>query len=441
VKERLRIIVTGLIAQHPTLGGVAWDYLAYPAALRQMGHDVFYFEDSGEWPYNLDGGPSGDDWVARDPSVNVRHLANVMERFGLGDRWAYRFPIDDRWFGMSDDRRRAAISSADLLINVSGTLEHPDHYRGSARFAYIDSDPVFTQIKWILDGEGGAFRQRVDAHDVHFSFGERFSDRVPRTPHAWLPTRQPLLLDEWRTTLPYRDVFTTVMSWTSYKPIRFGARTYAQKDVEFRQFMPLPQLVPGTSLEVALHATEHVTWETRAEDETQTPAPGEGKVRRLSAREHMAAAGWHVVDPHVLCGELDNYRAYIQQSKGEWSVSKNGYVAGSPGWFSCRSACYLAAGRPVIVQDTGLREIFPTQQGVVLFDTLESAVDAIADVQGRYTAHARAAREIACAYFDHVSVLNALISAAGMSVPESSLPGDSGLLTRESAVGEVSRVG
>src|SRR5262245_34507537 len=139
----LRIIVTGLIAQHPTLGGVAWDYLQYAAGLARLGHDVYYFEDSGEWPYNLDGGPTGNDWVARDCTSNVEHLANIMSRFGLAERWAYRFPINSQWFGLPDGKRTAVLDSADLLINVSGTLEHPHQYREVARLAYIDSDPVF----------------------------------------------------------------------------------------------------------------------------------------------------------------------------------------------------------------------------------------------------------------------------------------------------------
>ena len=126
--DRLRIVVTGLIAQHPRLGGVAWDYVQYPLGLADLGHDVYYLEDSGEWPYSSTETPAGS-WIAHDPTPNVRHLAKVMERFGLGDRWMYRFPIGDRWYGLSDRRRAEVLASADLLVNVSGTLEHPERYR------------------------------------------------------------------------------------------------------------------------------------------------------------------------------------------------------------------------------------------------------------------------------------------------------------------------
>ncbi len=127
--SRLRIIVTGLIAQHPLLAGVTWDYLQYVLGLARLGHDVYYFEDSGQWPYTPDGGASGNEWIARDCAPNVDHLARVMARFGLADRWAYRFPTRPRWFGLSHRERRAVIESADLLINVSGTLRRPADYR------------------------------------------------------------------------------------------------------------------------------------------------------------------------------------------------------------------------------------------------------------------------------------------------------------------------
>ena len=145
--SKLRIIVTGLIGQHPALGGVAWDYLQYPLGLRLLGHDVYYFEDSGEWPYKLDGGPSGSDCVAKDCDRNVAHLKSVMTRIGMEDRWAYRFPLRSSWHGLSDSTREEVLRTADLLINVSGTVEHPDAYRSVARMVYIDSDPVFTQVK------------------------------------------------------------------------------------------------------------------------------------------------------------------------------------------------------------------------------------------------------------------------------------------------------
>ena len=166
--DRLKIIVTGLIAQYP-LGGVTWDYIQYVLGLKQLGHDVYYIEDTGQWPYNpLEGG------IAKDCGFNVEYLATVMERFGLGDRWAYCFPWESLWFGMADAKRDDLLQTAEVLINVSGTLALPENYRHIPRLVYIDTDPVFTQVK-LARGQDD-FRRMVERHDVHFSFGEHLSE-------------------------------------------------------------------------------------------------------------------------------------------------------------------------------------------------------------------------------------------------------------------------
>lgn len=410
--RHVRIIVTGLIAQHPLLGGVTWDYVQYPLGLARLGYDVYYFEDSGEWPYNLDGGPSGRDWVARDCSANVQHLASVMARFGLEDRWAYRFALDGKWFGLSDSKRHEIVESADFLINVSGTLERPEEYRDVERLAYIDSDPIFTQIKWLQDG---SFRRRVDLHDVHFSFGERLAEASLDTGHRWRPTRQPIVRSEWETQTAPRDTYTTVMSWTSYKPLVHDGRTYGQKDAELLRFLDLPRRV-SADLEVALSGVDHINWQSTG----PTAGTPEGRVR---PRDLLKQFGWKVVDAIEACCGLDAYRAYIQASKAEWSVAKQGYVVGQSGWFSCRSASYLAAGRPVVVQDTGLRELFPIGEGLLCFSSLEEAEAAIRNVEGDYSRHARAARDIAAEYFDSDRVLSSLVDEAVYA----SAPGESAL--------------
>lgn len=376
----LRIVVTGMIAQYP-LGGVTWDYVQYPIGLTDLGHDVFYFEDTGQWPFNpVEGG------LGADCTYNVSYLAEAMKRFGLGERWAYRFPWQSQWYGLSDSRRTEVLSSADLLINLSGSLSRPVEYRQIPTLVYIDSDPVFTQIKLARGQED--FKKLVDEHDVHFTFGERHSTLVPETGHQWLPTRQPVVLSEWRTGTPRRNVFTTVMNWTSYKPITFEGRTYGQKDIEFRRFIDLPESVAPTTMEVAVNA---------------------GKVSR-TPYDLLHHKGWHTVDPTHVCPDLNSYRNYIESSLAEWSVAKNGYIEGQMGWFSCRSACYLAAGRPVVVQDTG--HVIPSGDGLLTFRTLEEAISQIRAVQDSYAHHSQAARAIAEEYFDSNRVLSKLIDIA-----------------------------
>jgi hypothetical protein len=410
--QGLRIVVTGLIAQHPSLGGVAWDYAQYAAGLHRLGHDVYYLEDSGEWPYTLDGGPSGNDWIAHDCTPNVRHLASVMERFGLADRWAYRFPIKPRWFGMSHAKRLDILRSADLLINVSGSLKRPSDYRSVRRLAYIDSDPVFTQIKIALPRGYLKFQKRVSAHDVYFSFGEQSSKAVAATPYMWQPTRQPILLSDWSRSGEPRPAYTTIMNWASYRPVRYRGQCYGQKDVEFRRFVGLPAQVPDVSFEVALSSTSHTVWETGDGPDRSGSTGPDCRPRCVPAADLMTIAGWDVVDAGATCSDLDCYRSYIQRSRAEWSVAKNGYVKGRSGWFSCRSACYLAAGRPVVVQDTGFSRVIPTGTGVLAFNTLEEATAAVTEVEAHYDRHAKAAREIAATYFDSDKVLMDLVEHA-----------------------------
>jgi hypothetical protein len=438
MQSSLRIIVTGLITQHPLLGGITWHYLQYMLGLARLGYDVYYFEDSGEFPYNLDGGASGTDWIARDCTYNVGYLARIMARFGFEDRWAYHFPLKSTWFGLSDKQREAIIQSADLLINVSGSLEHPKNYRPIPHLLYIDTDPIITQIKLAL-GEV-LFLERVEAHDTHFSFGESLSNSLPallskgageypgghlrqgskgdttrnisplppRPPAPllrWRPTRQPIVLSEWRPGRPQRESFTTVMNWTSYEPLVYAGRTYGQKDVEFNRFLELPGQVAPTAMEVALSRTQYLKWQAEERDQN-SPLWG-ARGGRGSDR-----AGWRVIDAIEACGDLDSYRNYIESSKAEWSVAKNAYVLGRPGWFSERSACYLAAGRPVVVQDTGFAGVLPVGEGILSFRTLPEAVAAIQEVEANYARHAQAARAIAETYFDADKVLTRLIDQA-----------------------------
>ena len=380
--SKLRIIVTGLIARYP-LGGVAWDYLQYVLGLARLGHDVYYVEDSGQWPYHpREGG------LAVDYRWNITYLANLMERFNLGHKWAYRLPEKAAWFGLSERQWREVVQSADLLINVSGTIDQLADYRPVQRLAYIDSDPMFTQIR--LSKRPLYFYAQVQAHDVHFTFGEHLSPLVPSTGHHWRPTRQPIVLAEWDSAVPQRDVLTTVMNWTSYQDVVHAGRRYGQKDVEFMRFLPLPSLVAPTVLELAVNVG----------------------ITRHTPHALLKRHGWQLADPLRVCPDLDRYRYYIQSSKAEWSVAKHAYVAGGTGWFSCRSACYLAAGRPVVVQDTGFSSILPVGEGLLAFTTLDEAAAAIQELQAHYERHTIAARSLAETYFNSDLVLTQLIEEA-----------------------------
>ena len=397
----LRVIVTGLIGQYP-MGGVTWDYFQYVLGLHQLGHDVYYIEDTGVWPY-----APPEDGTVKDCKYNTDYLEGLFRRFGMEDRWAYCFAWKRQWFGLSDAKRREVIETADLLINVSGMLEDPERYRGRGRMAYIDSDPTFTQVK--LAKGYDYFRSLIDAHDVTFSFGERLGEADSKTPssgHDWIPTRQPMVMSEWPVGGEDRGVYTTVMNWNAYKPVIYEGRTFGQKDIEFRAYMDLPERVSPIQLELAANA---------------------GKGHKLP-KELIRHNKWNLVDPNQACPDLDSYRDYITTSRGEWSVAKSGYVEGQSGWFSCRSTCYLAAGRPVVVQDTGFSRVLPVGKGLLPFSDPDGAVAALESLEADYEGHRDAARALAEDWFDSAKVLPRLIEDAmrPASAGDATEPGDRG---------------
>jgi len=378
VTSRPRVVVSGSIAQYP-LGGMTWHHLQYVLGLARLGHDVLYLEDTGAGPYD----PAART-VVKQPAANVDYLARVMSRFGLAERWAHCH-LQGEWSGLPAARREQFVRSADLLLNVSGMLSRPEAYRAVARLAYVDTDPVFNHAK--LANGNAAFRRLVDAHDVHFSFGERLTGAIPAGGIAWRPTRQPIVLSEWRAPRPRPDVFSTVMNWRARR--KTGDHG-GEKDIELLRFADLPQLVAPAVLELAVEPGKN----------------GEAPLELLSSK------GWRLVDPRRACASLDDYRAYLGSSMAEWSVAKNGYVRARPGWFSERSACYLAAGRPVVVQDTGFAAVLPVGEGIVPFATVEEAAAGINDVRDRYERHSDAARAIAAEYFDSGKVLARLVEEA-----------------------------
>jgi hypothetical protein len=390
----LRIAITGLAATYP-IGGVFWDYLQYPLGFRRLGHDVLYLEDTGRWCYDPAAGTFVESGAANAGAL-ARHLAALDA--GLADRWFFR-DATGATYGLSWPDVVAFCRTADVFIHVSASCWMREEYFAAGRVVFIDSDPMFTQasvpdaIAGTASDEARSRLEMLRRHDVFFTFAENVGAadcRVPTDMFAWIPTRQPIVLDCFETEeVPLsgrRRMLTTVGSWE-----REGARTvvagvpYHGKDVEFERFIDLP----GTSalpLEIALS--------------------GRAPVERLRAR------GWRVVDAAIVSNDPWRYRAYLAHSLGEWSVAKHAYVAARTGWFSCRSACYLALGVPVIVQDTGFGSAIPSGRGVLAFSTADEAADAIGDVAADPARHAKAAREIARAYFGADAVLTSLLDRA-----------------------------
>jgi hypothetical protein len=385
----VRIVVTGLLGQF-AFGGVTWDYLQYLLGFRALGHDVWYLEDSGAWPYD----PVRQTY-SEDSTHNTAYLGAIMTEFGFGDRWIYRNGATGVFFGAGEPAARDLIKHADLLLNVSSAGWLKDYEWGVKHQMFIDGDPMFTQV-FLLDPKNADYFARVRAHDSHFTFGlnvGRPGCLAPETGIRWRKTVQPVVLEQWPVqTDEGLDRFTTVMNWSSYRPIEWQGQTYGQKNIEFEKFKMLPRHTPQR-LEMAI---------------------SRGIGAELPAEE-LRALGWILLDAAEALPDHRSYREFLRTSKAEWSVAKHGYVAARTGWFSCRTACYLALGRPAVVQETGWSEFIPAGDGLLAFSTLEEAADAIADINDHYAEHQAAARALAEQFFEAKKVCHDLLVQAGIA--------------------------
>lgn len=365
------ILVAGMLAGDPAQGGATWAVLQYVVGLRRLGHDVIVVDP-------LPPGPIA-------PTVR-RYFDGVCRSFGLVDRAAL-VPAGGTPYGMSAERLAAVCARSGILLNLSGRWRDHDALARIPVRAFIDLDPAFTQL-WHAHG----VELGLAAHTHHVTVGAGVAAgtaEVPPTPGVtWSATLPPVVLDEWPAvaTAGTRGL-TTVANWRSYGSIEHDGRQFGQKAHSFRALHGLPAATP-LPIEVALAIH-----------------PGDD-----ADRARLDAAGWNLVDATTATGDPARYRTFVQSSWAELGVAKTGYVAGRTGWVSDRTACYLASGRPAIVQDTALAGVLPIGEGLVTFDDVTTAAAAIEDVAARYASHRRAARTIAEEHLDARRVLASLLA-------------------------------
>jgi hypothetical protein len=395
--ERLRIIVAGGAGAMP-FAGVAWQVLHYLEGFKRLGHEVFYLEDTERWPYD-----PGADTVCDDAGPAVAYVAALMRRCGLDGAWAYRdIAAGGRLHGTSEDRLERTLAVADILVNLSGVMVlRTEHKRVPVR-VYLETDPVLPQIE-VAQGRRFTIDFLAD-HTHHFSYGENFGAAdcgVPIERFEYQPTRPPVILDWWPSppagdgaAVPDGRAFTTVANWRqASKDIEWHGRLLTwSKDREFERFIGLVARA-GVPIELALSIDD------------------EDAIARLRA------AGWRVRHAGPLSRDIDLYRDYILGSAGEFTVAKEQNVRLRSGWFSDRSATYLAAGKPVIVQDTGFGCALETGEGLLPFTTLDGALAAFAAVKADYARHAAAARRIAEQHLRAETVLGELLARLGVKAP------------------------
>lgn len=404
--EPLRLVVLGTAASMP-YAGMAWMHMQITAGLRRLGHDVHYVEATSQWPYDPVRQTKVDDSDYAAP-----YLARVAESFGLGDRWAYRRSFSDgEWLGPSGPRAVELLRHADAVLNVAGaTRARTKEALEIGRLVYYGTDPPYQELAY---AQGDSIvRRTIDQHDDFVTYGENIGTEhspVPPLPRLRARTRQPVLLDLWAGGPPAGPAYTTVTNWKQEGHDLFykGVLYHWSKHRELLHFIELPRLVEPP-LELAMGLDEA---KTDVAPGDLIPAMGMTTEERALLDEN----GWRLADAHALTTDPWPYRDYVRSSRGEFSVAKDQNVRLRTGWFSERSACYLAAGRPVIVQDTGFGTVLPTGEGLFAFNTTDEAVAAFETVESDYGRHSRAARAIAEEYFRAETVLTALLEdlAAG----------------------------
>jgi hypothetical protein len=383
-----RVVVAGYLVRYP-LGGYAWQALHFLAGLRALGCEAFFYEDS---EYYAEAYVPGADAMSTDYDYGIRATANFLGAHGFGDAWAFWDAARDRTHGAGAERTRAALADADLFVNLAGVNRVPPARRPRAVAAYVDLDPAYTQIR-LAQGDAG-LAAMIGEHAVHFTLGENIGTpacRIPVGRVRWQPIRQPIVAALWAPLPPDPTApFTTVGRWDATgRDVSLDGETFGwRKRTEWFRFLDLPRAT-GRRFRVAMDVA------SRPEDLAR-----------------LAAAGWEVVDPLEVSRDPHVYRAFIRESGGEFTVAKDVNIRLRSGWFSDRSACYLAAGRPVVNQDTGFDERLPTGEGLFAFRTPEDAVAAFATIAADHPRHCRAARRIAEEHFAPARVLAALVGAA-----------------------------
>lgn len=383
----LRLIVLGNVGGVP-YPGTAWQAMQYAVGLRRLGHEVYYFETASTWPFD----PIRCSLVG-DSDYTLPYLAQVVEHFGFGDRWAYRRSYSDKaWFGLKGPDAEELLAHADAVLSITGSTPIAEEGLKAGRLVYVCTDPVVHETRY-ANGDPEV-RALVDEHDDVLTFGENIGTSrcpLPALPRLRGRTRQPVLLDQWQAGRPLRKEFTTIGNWkqSGHDSEFRGEKYYWSKHLEYLKFMDLPRR-RSEPLELATSMVQ------------------------LSADEIglLTENGWRLTDAQnfTLC----SYRDYIQASSGEFTVAKDANVRLCTGWFSDRSACYLAAGRPVITQDTGFSSVLPTGEGLFAFKTMEDILTAFDKIDCDYARHSKAASEIAQEYFRAERVLQKLLRDLGL---------------------------
>ena len=369
------------MAGDPHQGGATWAVLQYLLGFRKLGHEVYFIEPVQKKAVR----PTSSNLAG---SVNAKYFAKVAREFGLEGKAGLLLPDTTETVGISYDEMQRLAAQADVLFNVSGLLEDKRLISQIPSRVYLDLDPAFNQL-W---SEQYGIDMRFDAHNRFVTIGHEIGEEgcdIPTCGREWIKTNQPIVLSEWPVADQVeRDAFTTVGNWRAYGSAERNGVFYGQKAHSTRELMELPK---RTRAKIAGAFAIY---------------PGDDK-----DIADLKANNWDLLDPAAVAGTPADYRQFIRGSKGELGIAKSGYVKSRCGWFSDRSACYLASGRPVVAQETGFSRHLPTGQGLLAFSSADEAAACVEEVTRDYERHSRASRAIAEELFDSDKVLSRLLDA------------------------------
>jgi hypothetical protein len=377
----MKIIIGAVISLSPYSPGIAWDWLQYAAGLQKLSHDVYYIEEvKPEWLVDSRG--------ARcdfEHSVNRDLFRASMGRVGLMGKACQIYNQGEATFGLSLDALVALSKEADLIINMAGHVKTDFVLSNIKRRAYVDQDPVYTQLWNAEYGKDLNFKM----HDIFFSVGLNIGTHhttIPDCGVKWRHILPPVVPELWPFRIDHScGRFTTIASWAGFSDLRYRDEWYGSKYEEFKRFAELPRMAKQ-EMEIALR--RH-----REDDEG---------IRLLKDN------GW-VLNKANRISDLSSYQDYIARSRAEIGIAKNAYVKGRSGWFSDRAAHYLASGKPALVQSTGFEQYLPTGKGLITFSDMEEAVAGVEAINRDYETHCRAAREFAEEHLDYRKVLTAML--------------------------------
>jgi hypothetical protein len=379
------IVLAGYLVRYP-LGGFAWQAAHYLSGLRALGFDVYFYEETEFYPpaYN----PAKKEQTY-EYDYGVKAAANFLASVGFGNKWVFVNSSNKTEYGPCSGQAQSLLRDADLLINLGGVNRIAAEKRCGKPSIYIDFDPAYTQLK-LLNGDE-MLKSLLYEHTALFSYGENIGtphSTVPSDGHCWHPTRPPVTLEFWSHAGGPGKNYTTIGAWNSSdRDLVFnGSVLRWRKRTEWMRYVQLPQLTKA-QFELAMDVDS---------------VPGDVEI--------LTQNGWIVQDPLLISTDPWNYRNYIATSYGEFTVAKQMNVKLRSGWFSDRSACYLASGRPVITQDTGFSSVIPVGEGLFAFNTAADILEAVEAINADYQGHCNAARALAEDYFKAEMVLAKLIT-------------------------------